>query len=247
MPPVVFFDFHDTLGCYEPRHVDLYEQAAAEHGVTLDRAAFDGEARQSWVDEAWEEWRTPAGIDHAAASTDAATYRRLRVRMTSLRLTAAGVRGAALEPIANRVAELESDPRHFRLFDDTLPALAALRASGARCLIVSNHLWELPEVASALGLDGLIESVVTSARVGYRKPHPAIYAAALRVAGVAAGEALFVGDSWEHDVAGPRRAGMAALLIDRGGASGREGAITSLHELVPDGGDRRPEGRGPHA
>ena len=238
-PRVVFFDFHDTLGCYEPRHVDLYEQAAAEHGVSLERAALDGEARRPWIEDAWEEWRTPVGVDHSAASADAARYRRLRVRLTRRRLAAAGVSGAVLEPIANRVTELESDPRHFRLFDDTIPALTALTAIGVRCSIVSNHLWELPEVASSLGLDGLIESVLTSARIGYRKPHPAIYAAALRSAGVAAGEALFVGDSWEHDVAGPRRAGMAALLIDRSGSSGREDAIASLRELVPPGARRR--------
>ncbi len=237
-PRVVFFDFHDTLGCYEPEHVALYEQAAAEYGVSLERAALDGEARRPWIEDAWEEWRTPVGVDHSAASTDAASYRRLRIALTRRRLAAAGVTGSVIEPIADRVTELESDPRHFRLFDDTRPALSALTASGVRCYIVSNHLWELPEVASSLGLDGLIESVLTSARIGYRKPHPAVYAAALREAGVAAGEALFVGDSWEHDVAGPRRAGMAALLIDRSGSSGRDDAIANLGELIPPGGER---------
>ena len=241
LPRVVFFDFHDTLGCYEPRHVALYEQAASEYGVTLDRRAFDGLARLPWIEDAWEEWRTPIGVDHSASSADAATYRELRVRLTRRRLTAAGVRDPVVESIAHRIAELESDPRHFRLFDDTLPALTALTASGVRCFIVSNHLWELPEVATSLGLDGVIESVLTSARVGYRKPHPAIYGAALRAAGVAASEALFVGDSWDHDVEGPRRAGMAALLIDRSVSSGRDDAIASLWELPSLDGERAGE------
>ncbi len=230
-PRVVFFDFHDTLARYEPHHLVLYEWAAAEHGVTLDRSAFDGTARQSWIDEAWAEWRTPLGIDHSAGSTDAATYRELRVALNRRRIAAAGGEGDAAEPIARRIAELESDPRHFGLFDDTLPALSALRDRGLRSFIVSNHIWELPEVASGLGLDELVEAVLTSARVGYRKPHPAIYAEALRVAGVAASEALFVGDSWSHDVEGPRAAGMEALLIDREDASGRPGALASLLEL----------------
>jgi putative hydrolase of the HAD superfamily len=230
-PSVVFFDFHDTLGRYEPHHLVLYEQAAAEHGVTLDRTTFDGTERQSWIDDAWAEWRTPLGVDHSAASTDAASYGELRVALHRRRFEAAGVERAAVEHIARRLAELESDPRHFVLFDDTRPALAALRERGSRSFIVSNHIWELPAVASGLGLDGLVEEVLTSARVGYRKPHPAIYATALRAAGVAASEALFVGDSWSHDVEGPRAAGMEALLIDREGASGRPGAIASLLEL----------------
>jgi putative hydrolase of the HAD superfamily len=232
-PRVIFFDFHDTLARYEPHHLVLYEQAATEHGVTLDRSAFDGTARQSWIDDAWEEWRTPLGIDHSAGSTDAASYHELRVAMTRRRIAAAaaGADDDAVESIARRVAELESEPRYFALFDDTLPALAALRDRGLRSFIVSNHVWELPEVASGLGLDGLVEQVLTSARVGYRKPHPAIYSEALRVAGVAASEALFVGDSWSHDVEGPRAAGMEAQLIDREGASGHADAVASLLEL----------------
>lgn len=231
LPRVVFFDFHDTLGRYEPPHVALYERAASEYGVKLNRAAFEGGARSSWIEDAWEVWRTPLGVDHSAASIDAATYRELRVALTGRRLAAAGVRGAVIESIARRIAELESDPCHFRLFDDTRPALIALIARGIRCFIVSNHLWELPDIVSGLGLDGVIESVLTSARVGYRKPHPAIYAEALRAAAVAPAETLFVGDSWDHDVEGPRVAGMAALLIDRTGSSRRGGAITSLLEL----------------
>jgi len=242
-PRVVFFDFHDTLARYEPQHLVLYEQAATEHGVTLDRAAFDGTARQSWIDDAWEEWRTPLGIDHSAGSTDAASYRELRVAMTRRRIAAAaaGADDDAVESIARRIAELESEPRYFALFDDTLPALAALREHGLRSFVVSNHVWELPAIASGLGLDGLVEAVLTSARVGYRKPHPAIYAEALRVAGVAPSEALFVGDSWSHDVEGPRAAGMQTQLIDREGASGHADAVASLLELPLLDGARSPQ------
>ncbi len=209
----------------------LYEQAAAEHGVVLDRSIFEGTAQQSWIDDAWAEWHTPLGVDHSAASTDAVTYRDLRIALHRQRFTAAGVEESMVEPIARRLTELESDPHHFILFEDTQPVLATLNKRGVRSFIVSNHIWELPTIASNLGLDPLIETVITSARVGYRKPHPAIYTAALQIADIPASEALFVGDSWSHDVEGPRSVGIDALLIDRDGTSGHPGSLTSLLEL----------------
>ena len=76
-----------------------------------------------------------------------------------------------------------------------------------------------------------MEGVLTSARVGYRKPHPEMYAGALRLAACEPGDVLFVGDNLEHDVEGPRAAGMRAVLLDRGGADGRADIIGSLLEL----------------
>jgi len=51
------------------------------------------------------------------------------------------------------------------------------------------------------------------------KPYPQIYAAALSLIGNPA-EALCIGDSAEHDVAGGRRAGLQTLIVRTGLASG---------------------------
>jgi putative hydrolase of the HAD superfamily len=65
-----------------------------------------------------------------------------------------------------------------------------------------------------MGIAGHISEVVTSVDVGWRKPHPKIYAEALRRLGSTAREALFVGDTYLADYAGPRAVGIDALLID---------------------------------
>lgn len=222
----VCLDFQDTLACFERGHDALYVQAAREHGVEFTVDAFAAP-----LDDAWAQWRTPLGIDHSSASKDRQSFRAVRLEVHRYRFRAAGVDGDVVDPIVERLAELESQPEHYRLFDDVLPTLDRLAQAGVAALVVSNHLWELPEIVRALGLGAKLEGVLTSARVGYRKPHPAIYAAALRLAGCDPSEMLFVGDNPGADVDGPRAAGMRAVLLDRAGT--REGAdvIRSLTEI----------------
>ena len=220
------FDFQDTLAYFVDGHYALYVQAARECGVAVTR-----EAVSQPLDDAWAAYRTPLGIDHSAASADERSFNALRATVHRHRLEAAGVGAARSEAIARRLLELEAQPQHYRLFDDALPALERLRAAGLRALVVSNHIWRLPEVADALGLGRALDGVLTSARVGVRKPHPRIYQQALRLAGCEPGEALFVGDSRPHDVEGPRAAGMSALLLERGEGERPAGVIRSLAEL----------------
>jgi HAD-hyrolase-like len=56
---------------------------------------------------------------------------------------------------------------------------------------------------------------VTSARVGYRKPHPRIYQATLERTGFGADDAVFIGDSLRTDVLGPQRVGICSVLLAR--------------------------------
>ena len=63
----------------------------------------------------------------------------------------------------------------------------------------------------------LITGVVTSARCGYRKPHPEIYRAALQLTSAAPGDSVMVGDSVSADVRGAEALGMHAAFIDRDG------------------------------
>lgn len=64
-------------------------------------------------------------------------------------------------------------------------------------------------------LTGYIDVFVTSAQVGYRKPHPRIYQATLEQTGFGADDAVFIGDSLRTDVLGPQRAGIRSVLLAR--------------------------------
>jgi len=100
----------------------------------------------------------------------------------------------------------------WTLFPDTTPVLSTLRDAGWRHVILSNHVPELPELVLGLGLDGLVDAVITSAAIGYEKPHPEAYACARRIAGDVA---FMVGDNYEADVAGAEAVGIPAVLVRR--------------------------------
>ncbi len=103
-------------------------------------------------------------------------------------------------------------------------------------MVVSNWDQSLGSVLARVGLDALLDGVVTSAEVGAAKPDPRIFEAALELAGVSAGEALHVGDSLEEDVAGAHAAGIEVVWLNRGRAdlpsrARRVVEITGLDEL----------------
>lgn len=48
-----------------------------------------------------------------------------------------------------------------------------------------------------------------------KKPAPEFFAAVVAVAGVPAGQIVYVGDSWKHDVVAPQRAGLRSVWLNR--------------------------------
>ena len=119
----------------------------------------------------------------------------------------------------------------FRAYDDAAPALAQLRELGLRLVCVSNWDVSLPEVLARCGLGGALDGVVTSAQVGSRKPDPAIFRPALRLARCSATEAVYVGDTPAEDVEGARAAGIRALLIDSDGGADIDSLVCIRHHL----------------
>lgn len=86
--------------------------------------------------------------------------------------------------------------------------LERLRGHGLKLAVVANWDCALPEHLQRLGLDRLVDTIVTSARAGVPKPNPAIFRLALRELGVGADRALHVGDE-ACDEEGARAAGLA--------------------------------------
>lgn len=159
-------------------------------------------------------------LEHQLEGSDTAALADLRERCAAVLAAAAGVPGdGALEALMGSL--------RFEAFPDAEPALAELRERGLRLVVVSNWDCGLAEVLERIGLLALVDAVVVSAVVGAPKPDRRLFAAALAAAGCAASEAVHVGDSIDHDLAGARAAGIRALLLDRAG----RGDLGSLGEL----------------
>jgi putative hydrolase of the HAD superfamily len=122
----------------------------------------------------------------------------------------------------------------FRAFPDAQPLLRELRARGVTVVAASNWDASLPEGLERAGLAPYVDGAVSSAVVGAPKPDPAVFRAALELAGCDAADAFHVGDSPDGDVEGARAAGIRVALLDRHGVlPDRAGVpkIASLDEL----------------
>lgn len=64
------------------------------------------------------------------------------------------------------------------------------------------------------GLLPYFREVITAQRAGVGKPAPAIYRYALHAAKGTCADGLMIGDNWENDVLGARRAGLSAIWFN---------------------------------
>jgi putative hydrolase of the HAD superfamily len=127
---------------------------------------------------------------------------------------AVGVSSQRASALATLAAARYVDTSSWRLYDDSLCALERLRNDGWRHIILSNHVPELRDIVNDLGLGAVIDATLTSASIGYEKPHPEAFATARRAAGEPS--ALWmVGDNAHADVAGAEAAGIPAILLRR--------------------------------
>ena len=81
-----------------------------------------------------------------------------------------------------------------------------------------NADGKIDEVLRRCGIEDCFASITDSGHVGYEKPHPAIFEAALGETKASAAESLYVGDVYSVDYVGARNAGMQAVLFDVAGA-----------------------------
>jgi putative hydrolase of the HAD superfamily len=121
----------------------------------------------------------------------------------------------------------------LELFPDVMKVLVELSGRGLKLAVVSNWPATLEATLRGLGLQEYFPVIVASGTVGYAKPHPAIFRIAIDRLGVEPRQALYIGDSMEHDVAGAGAAGMDVLLLDREGHhKGHHTRLDSLLQLL---------------
>jgi len=95
----------------------------------------------------------------------------------------------------------------------TVDALAALRNRGLKIGLVSNADVTEIEAWPRSPLAPHFDSVVFSCFVGLKKPDAAIYEHSLSELGVAAAEAVFVGDGGSGELKGARSVGLTTVMM----------------------------------
>jgi len=99
--------------------------------------------------------------------------------------------------------------------------------------VISNADGKIADVLNRCGIADCFQQIIDSGLVGYEKPHPAIFEAALHTMNVSPEQSLYVGDVFSVDYAGATRAGMQAILFDVSGAYRESGLprVESMEEL----------------
>jgi putative hydrolase of the HAD superfamily len=152
----------------------------------------------------------------------------------------AGVAAELDDPMA--VCEALSLPfaRGHRLLPGAVGMVRRLHADGLRIVVISNTVFRNAtsywrDFADA-GLDGCLAGIVTSLDVGWRKPHPAIFSAALDMLAIPAERAAIIGNSETSDVAPARALGMRTVRVaieePRPADSQADAVVTSLDDVA---------------
>lgn len=133
------------------------------------------------------------------------------------------------------------------LFADAVTTLTAVRPR--RVALITNGPTEVQrDKIALLEVAPLVDAIVVSEEFGAWKPDPAIFHEALRLIGSTPAEAIFVGDSAEHDIAGAQAAGIRSVWVNRGDQPWRHPApppdyeissLTALLSLLGLGGSRQ--------
>jgi putative hydrolase of the HAD superfamily len=217
----VFFDVDFTLIHPGPRFQGTgYQAACARQGVRVDAALFE---------------QAVMGAAAVLGAGEAVYDAEIFIRYTRRIIELMGGDCPEAEGVARELYDDWAGHHHFALYDDVLETLDALAGRGVRLGLISNSHRCLASFQTHFALEGLITVAVSSAELGYLKPHPQIFRAALERMRVTAGEAVMVGDSLPHDVLGARQAGMRGVWLARGGGAEPppEGVpvIRSLREL----------------
>jgi putative hydrolase of the HAD superfamily len=202
MVQAILFDVDFTL--IEPGpmfRADGYRSFCARHGMDVDASRFD------------------AAVASAAQLLDSVGDRQydaeIFVEYTRHIVEQMGGTGDAVDACAREIYDEWAACGHFEMYEEVPGVLRDLVAGGIRLGLISNSHRCLESFQSHFELSGLIDATISSPDYGFMKPHPRLFSVALEQLGVAASDALMVGDSVRHDVEGALGAGMRAALVHR--------------------------------
>ena len=200
----VLFDYSGTL-------FRLEEDDSWFAGMQVDEREVDGhvqaELMRRMTAPTGQHVAMPPDAYHAWVNRDLAPHLHREAYLHVLRES-----GVAHDQ-AEALYGLMIDPMNWTPYPDTADVLAGLHRQGIKTAVVSNIAFDVRPAFEAVGAADYVDAFVLSFEVGAVKPDAAIFEAALTQLGVAAEDAVMVGDSEEAD-GGAQALGCGFLLVD---------------------------------
>ncbi|RJP73912.1 MAG: HAD family hydrolase [Candidatus Abyssobacteria bacterium SURF_17] len=231
----VFLDAGYTLFTANPSPARFYHQVCTRHGAEFTLERLTGAMREVWVEHVIPEMTDPEA-DLVCSDEEDRMWWWNYDREVFKRL---GILEEKQEGIFAEIYRFFSDPAAWELYPDTLESLEQLRASNLSLAIVSNWNSSLGKIVDGLKLADYFDFVISSAEAGWKKPSPRIFELALERAGADAPRVVHIGDTYQTDVLGARKAGIRGIMLDRRGGTHHDHEVitclTQLHSLLAHG------------
>lgn len=204
----VFFDVGSTLIDPYPDIDVAFHRVASERGHQIDLDTITPQL--TVVNEFYEAeylkdgdfWCSPKGSEEIYLEM----YRYLS-HLVGL--------GDDSEGIAQAIHANYRQPQFWRIYEDTLPCLRALKEAHLSLAIVSNWSSNLIDLMRGLKLAPYFDEIISSADVGYRKPNPVIFELTCERIGLKPEEVVHVGDRPDADGEGAQSASIHPVILDR--------------------------------
>jgi len=204
IPRAVLFDFSGTL-------FRLEEDDSWFAGIEVDEQAVDGHVQAELMRRLTAPTGASVDMDERArrawSNRDLEPHLHREAYLHVLRES--GVADHHAATLYDRVV----DPASWTPYPDTAAVLAGLHGQGVRTAVVSNIAFDIRPAFVTLGVADHVDEFVLSYEVGAVKPTAEIFQIALERVGVAAQDALMVGDSEEAD-GGAVAVGCRFALVD---------------------------------
>jgi putative hydrolase of the HAD superfamily len=204
----VFFDAAGTLMRTTRGVGESYATFAGRYGVQVTPAEISGRFRSCF--EQAPRLAFPRATEDSVTDREREWWRQLVARVFAP--------WSPFEKFDEFFAELFAyfaEPGAWSLYPEVLDTVAALKRRGLQLSVISNFDSRLVKILHGLGAGACFEQIFVSSRIGYAKPEPQIFHAALRHHGLAPDNGLHVGDSEINDRQGAKNAGLRGVLVDR--------------------------------
>lgn len=225
---VVLFDAGNTLIHAEPSMAAIYQRITKDFGADVDQDVI-----KTVFSEVWKEHVKVSDRWHTLCSDkdDRDMWHQITFSLyTQIPAMHVFDHSAWFERLYNILGE----PSCWRIYPDTFATLGQLRSRNIKIGLVSNWDSRLRRILDGLNITDLLDCLVISSEVGFRKPRPEIFNHALSQLGIEAREAIHAGDVYEDDYLGASQAGLTPVLVARDGkqAAADINAICDLNDVI---------------
>jgi putative hydrolase of the HAD superfamily len=201
-PKHIFFDLDHTLWDFEKNSAATFELLFDKFNISLDLTQF----LEVYIPANMEYWKL---YRQGKIAKEELRYRRLSDVFNRCNYS---VSDRMIGEMTDGYIEYLSSFTH--VFDYTKELLDYL-VDRYPLHILTNGFAEIQsKKLKGAGLEGYFQTVVNAEDVGFKKPHPKIFAFALDKAKATASESLMIGDDLEADILGAKNCGLDALHFD---------------------------------